>query len=318
MKKYELLWSLWIAVVTSWVYSTRIELPSYVARSQLELAIVAGGAPEPYRFRVLVPGLSNLVREVASGFDLSEAQVHQGTYLMLNSFVLTVTFLGIFRLTANKGFTVGLLSVLLLSTSLAVALYDHAYQPWSLWELMFCVVLMTMLRSKRDMWGLAMIVFAALNRETGVLLGISALVFLMVSNRQLWVKGRSWVYLLATIAGLGVIGTLRLVLGSGEPEITLSQILEVNLSITGFRQFVFNGALLLGAMWLVIFNRNSLPWARHVLFSLLPFLPLYLVFGIWYEVRILLVLVWPICVISAAAIVDSRENEPSSFSPSKG
>ena len=318
MKRNELLWSYWVAVVASWVYSTRIEVPSYVARSQLELAIVAGEAPEPYRFRVLVPGLANLIGEMAGGLGLSEVQVHQGTYLLLNSFALTVTFFGIFRLTANKGFIVGLLAVLLLSTSLAIALYDHAFQPWSLWELMFCVVLITMVASRKDLWGFTVIVLASLNRETGVLLGISALIFLMVSTKQLWVKGRSWVYTLATIAGVGVVGALRLVLGPGPTDITIAEILDVNLSATGFRQFIFNGALLLGVMWLFIVNRNGPPWARHVLFSLLPFLPLYLVFGIWYEVRILLVLVWPICVISAAAIVDSREKDHLSLYPSEG
>src|SRR5262249_46033330 len=144
-------------------------------------------------------------------------------------------------------------------------------------------------------------VLACLNRETGLLVPIAAIIDALYEHDRARLRRG----VAALVAGGIVIVLVRSIVGPGEPRITLAAIWQENTSPLGLAK---------AATYLLLFGGitgwalAAISWARAPIFVrrqawLVPvYLPGYLVAGIWYEVR-LLVPLYPLFIAYALAAV---------------
>lgn len=297
-------WAVPLAMTCAWIYSTRVELPNYQNRINLQEMILNGTAPEPYRFRILVPFFAEKVETALGSVVLSPEQTHQVTYLILNSTFIFFTLLGLIWHLKSHSRSTQLLAILIMSVALNVALYDHGYQPWTLLELPLVIWAFLFFYQGRLIWIPLITFVAALNRDTGVLLPISLLILGVFFRSKMTTK--TWLILfLSTGIALSVFFSIRGLIGSGELDITLEEIFTINMSFTALRQSIFNLFLLLGFGWVILFT--SIP-SKELLFTMVALVPYAIasaIYGIWYEVRLLLPIVW-VLIISIVENLDRQ------------
>lgn len=278
-------WSLFFAAVTSWVFSTRVERPNFALRKELQEAIVAGSADEPYRFRVLIPYLSDLVTRGLSS-SVGEYWVHAVWFLALNSMLLTIVFSVIWDLSDKLSLHGRILATAIASIAWNVALYDHYYQPWSVAEAALVALAFLLLRRNLLNFLPLVCLVATLNRDTGLLIPISVFLYLMATSKQ-QIRSHAIPIALSLFSSLILFAALRVSVGPADMVNSLEQILQLNTSPRGLFYFALNICLL--ALPIIIasfsqeFRRSMRPWM--VAFS--PQFVLIVIFGIWAEVRLL-------------------------------
>lgn len=181
-------------------YFNKVDKPNFESRYELHNQIIAGTAPSPYRYRVLVPfvgefltqGLS-VVFPVRASFLLAYA-----IYDLLSIFFLLVVLFFWLRTWFNKDRA--LIGVLFVAGTMPIALQDHYFQPWSLLEAgLFSAALIAIHR--KHYWLLAfLVVLASLNRETAVFIPLAFLLTIDMKsgnysacfgqNRYMWQKSQ--------------------------------------------------------------------------------------------------------------------------------
>lgn len=289
-------WVPFLAVSVAWVFSTRLELPSWPARASLQNAILEGSATEPYRFRLLVPSIAQTIEDGLLALAISPAQAHQATYLLLNTVFISAAMIGLLKHLDQSSLLAQILSIWLLAGSLHIALYDHAYQPWTLLELPLVVWGFFFYFRGKFGWLPLIALVSSLNRDTGFLLPLSIIGLAFLSRARLTL--RQWALLVGSlVTGLVTMFSLRLALGRSEVDITLTEIVAINTTATGLRQFIFNLTLMLGFGWWVFLSSSVGRLHQLTLLSLAPYLVASAIFGIWYEVRLLLPVAWVVVLV---------------------
>jgi hypothetical protein len=288
-----------LAANLSWVYSTRIELPNWQLREALEQAILKGTADSPFAYRVAIPYLADWLSSLTLVLGLAEFQSHQAAYLILNFLSVFLILFLTARLSRVKSFSDLTLMSLLVFVGLNAGLYDHVYAPWSLPEVAIWLFAFTLIRNHAHLI-IIIAPLATLVRETGVLIPLVTSLWVLLTGENGSTPPRRNVYLWAALAGLLSLFTdivIRVKAGPRANDIELLEIFQINISQTGIRQFVFNAILMLG-LFLVLSLKTSFlhkprgrPDELMAILSFAPYLLAVATFAIWYEVRLLMVLV---------------------------
>jgi len=275
-------------VLASNLYGYAIARWTPAAAYQTQQALVQHTADPPNRYRVLVPLSVNLLSNLipAAAAPLIRFLIAYFIYYQVSvafSLLLLLVYL-------RQWYSYGqaLVGVLVVALSMLVAFGDGYFQPWSLLEIgLFTAGLLAIYTSHR-LWLALLIALATLNRETGV--------FLMVAYLLIHLK-RSAPFITRTdLIWTGLYGALwaglffgiRLWLGPA-PQLSLPQILQMNLEPGALLMAAINCVLLLGAFWVLVWQGRQAahPFIRTTWRVVPVYLLAVVVFGVWAEVRLI-------------------------------
>ena len=280
--------------------------------------IASGDGVDPYRYRFLVPVTATWIENIDNRtLDLvSMAQVHR-LYYLLSLFILMWVvrlMLGAFGFSRSVGFA----GALFLATLLPVALRDHSYQAWSWIEsvLVALAVLVTLRRPSVASYGIISF-FAALNRETSIILPLIPLA-VAISRRQSPERAR---LLSVAVTSLVIVASTQLFLRlifpgpSGGREISVRGIWDTNLKPDLLNLSRENVTILISSITITallgIFlrrtPRDSL-WIAGL--TVPPLLAGWLIFALWWEVRVLLPVVILVLPISLSSMFITNQIQP--------
>lgn len=270
-------------------YYLRVEKPNYEARVALHQAIIDGTAESPYRYRVLIPYLAEGLTRLAVHLNIPYREAFEASYFVI-TWVSLLAFLSALYLWSREWLSPNeaLIGLLFCGATLPITFKDHYFQPWTFTEpALFTFGLIAITRGN----GVALLVvmlFYSLMRETALylVLAMGALAPMWRSPKH---ASMAVLALLAGVWALSFIG-LRLVLGAAPHVETLTEIVGRNLRslpkmLLGF--YLMFGFLL--CAWYRGRHGVSHRERRMLLLALLILVPL-LVWGVWYEMRIYVVL----------------------------
>jgi hypothetical protein len=299
------LWALVLIVSVSAVlahgYLNRVDRRHLAARLALQARIIDGTAPAPYRYRVLVPfATEGLTRALTvrlppeKSFELAYA---------LYDFLAVFFLLAMLFWWSRTWFTreQALVGVLFVAATMPIALQNHYFQPWSLLEPPLVTAALLAMHRRRYWLVAGVSVLAALNKETAILIPLAFLLTMDPAGPTSTPRLPEWrpIVLLAglLIAWAGVFGGLRYGLGHSSLVSRIPGIFERNLLPANLMLTAVHASLFLGGLWIfaVAGIRHAPPFIRRVA----PIVPIYLLFvavwGVWYEVRVLMSL-YPVLV----------------------
>lgn len=306
-------WITLVAANVAYIFMTRVERPFVEARLMLQEDILEGSALEPFRFRVLVPFLGDLGQNLSSSV-LPEEWGHLLTFFFLNFLFLWATLWNIWNFNQTLPVQGKIISIFSFGFAANIGLFDHYYQPWSLLEAAIVSTAFRFAVRGKFGWLPVLTLFGTLNRDTGVILPLSLLLFLLLT-KQMEAKKLALV-LFSGLVGGGTFIALRILIGPAEQVTPIEQVLEMNLAAIGLLKFSINIFLMFGLGWfLVTWGGRTSPY-RSIWLSFLPYLALIVVFGVWLEVRLLLPLVWLLSIqigealsqVASSLGVEPREN----------
>lgn len=291
-----------LSSVITYNYVNFVERPNIPQRLELHNRIISGEAPAPYRYRVLVPYVTQVSsRALAATGLLSFRQAWIISYITFDfisiSLFLATLFIFLIRW---HGKLLSLLGVMFCAGVLPVTLRDHYYQPWSLIEAWFFCLAMLAVCRKRFITILIITILASINRVTGLFIPF---VFLAGSISAPGERGRALSsgaltrFITLAVVSLVVIYSLRIFLGFSDNIHTVNELWLINTSKSGLALALINLSLFAGAWWVFFVKGVKLadPFTRNLMFLM----PLYLVpiilFGVWKEARLFLP-VYPIII----------------------
>lgn len=267
-------------------------------RLQVHQSIVhiEDGAQSPYRYRLLAPLLIHAVTlpfsvwvSYGRAFDVVSALFYVGALMFL--LVTLKRYL-------ESWFTPieALVGTLATAATLPITLRQHIYTPWSWLEPPLLLLGLIWIIEGRTLRVFVVAILATLNRETGVLIPVAFLIDALARRPLNGANVRMALGAIAVSAAI-VLG-LRLAIAPGPSAATLAHIWDVNRSAYGFMKALVNGALFLGVTgWaLVAIGFGRAPaFVKRLGWLVAVYVPMYLVGGIWYEVRLLMPL-YPVLV----------------------
>lgn len=289
-----------ISGIISYIYFRNIQYPNYFDRFALHESIVNLSASYPYRQRLLVPFLSKYLMNLY-GIVLPQKLAFLGSYLTYSFFsiflFLTTLYIWIRNFFKENYSIAGVLVIALL---MQIALDDHYFQPWSLIDAFFFTLSFILIKQKNFPWLFLINLLANLNRETGIFIPIAfATSSLYLTNKNHFLpritKENFVKFSLLFGSAIIVYFSIRLSIGVG--ELTAAdlgaRVLLKNIEL--FSIFKTSLHLLLLSPILIIYPIKGFSSAPQIVKKISLFIPFYLIsyliFGVWYEIRILI----PLC-----------------------
>lgn len=325
MKKRIVSFALWaillsLALVLAYLYFFMIEKPALNMRIELHRQIVRADAPSPYQYRILIPyvaeGLWYLGKKI-----LPEHHAFALTYIFIN---ITALFLfiwvGFHLLTEWYHPEYALIGTLFITAVMPITFFDHYFQPWSFWEALFYNMALLMILRQRWVWLGIIILLAALNRETSlvilptfVLTGLAETKFLCWRK---WNWNRLPLLVLYILLWSTVFISLRLIRPPTPHVETIAQIWQFNIQPQNIIHAGINWMLFLGGFWpLALIGYPRAPsFLKRAAWVLVFHLPLILIWGYWREVRMLILYYFVLVGLGLAALPRSLKSFPSSTS----
>lgn len=305
-------------------YHRVVEVRSLDDRATLHDRIVSGRAEAPYRYRLLVPYAVESMSRAGTALIGRRASL-SASYVLFDFAAILATLVSLLAF-GRIWFTkwAALAGTFYTASVMHVALRNHYYQPWSLLEpALFTAGLLIMSanvqeRSKR--WSLAIVTaVAVLNRETGLLVPLCATVWncSRASSKEdrrasgvaraLRETAPSWVIAAAVLAGV------RLLQGDA-PMGDVAARFARNVEPDRLRLTVSNLWAFFGFGWIVAAKgyRDAPALVRVISSVAIPVLTAFVaVFGMWYEVRLLMPLypLLTVLMLSGMAAPPEREAE---------
>jgi len=244
----------------------------------LQQSFSDGTMLEPLRFRVMAPVLAGLI---------SQDNPIIG-YVAIHLFVMPLLCFLLFKwFQRNVSDNLSLAGVGMFAIYFPLALHQYSIQVYTPIEIVFFLI--ALLYRRLNLLSVVLVALATLNRETALfMVGIFA-----ITN---WDKldrfdFHSWFWLiLCALAWAVVYVSLRPIMGRAEPLFTLARIWQINTQSSWNIAYasVFN--LLLLPIWgyaIAGYRKASLELKHLGGLSLICF-ALFLVFGLWDEVRLLM------------------------------
>jgi hypothetical protein len=194
-----------------------------------------------------------------------------------------------------------LIGVLFVAGTMPIALQDHYFQPSSLLEAGLFTAALHAIHRKRYWLLASLVALAALNRETAIFIPLAFLLTIDIKD-LLNASGKNDWKRIVLSGGLffiwaAVFWGLRNFLGSTSHVLTLAGLLARNTTKASLLSTFVNGSLFLGGLW--VFAFLGFRYAPRFIKQVTLIVPLYLstilVWGVWYEVRLLMPL-YPILV----------------------
>jgi len=286
-----------VSVVIAYNYFNFVERPNISPRMELHDSILGGDAPSPYRYRLLVPALTEgTAKAIRSTGILSYRKSWIISYIIYDLAAVSLFLLTFFYfLRIWHGELLSLLGVLACAGLLPLALRDHYYQPWSLIEAWFFCSAMLAAHSRSYPVLIVITAAAALNRATGLFIPLIYLFGAFGLRQEDGPEEESKTavllkFMVLTATGLATVLLTRYFLGFAGNIHSLGELWNINTSFPGLAEALVNLALFGGVWWL--FFAAGIKYADRFTRSLLLFLPIYAVpvvlFGVWKEVRLLM------------------------------
>jgi len=308
-----------LALTTTCIHFFSIDLPGLEKRIELHQSIISNSAPSPYNYRVLAPQMNELViRALTLFMNYNRAFVF--SYLIFDYFCILLTFLFLMiylKLWFNN--IQSLVGVLFSAISMIFTFKDYFYQPWSLLEVPLFTFFLWTIYKKRMVLSLLIVILASLNRETGIFLPITFIVSQFTYYRRSGDEYRKLLYsTLYLISSILIVAGLRLILGPSEHVRTIKEMWDLNTeSLSVIAITLINVIAFQGALW--YFAIRGIRTAPEYVRKSFGVIPLYLaaiaVFGIWKEVRLLMIL-YPILLPAALSYIFLIKQGPNSeYSP---
>ncbi len=300
----------WVGVLLVLVYWVLIEVPQTDLRIARHNDVLEGVATSPYRYRMLSVLVAEGGLSILSPL-MGERRSFHFVYLTWNTAGALGLLVGQYKL-LGRWFRseTALWGSLIVVPAMILSLADPAYyfQPFSIMEAAAVVWTLSWAIERRRWVVLAALTLATSNRETAVLAAIMvAAIWSRTDGPQDEPMGIAWAGSPFLVWGI-TYGAVRWLRGPAPPAITLPQILAANTAPAVVAWAVLLFGLFLGPLWLAAVRGLSVapPVLRRAAWAVPPALGLYLVFGIWREVRILLV-VLPVLAALAVFGVTGRD-----------
>lgn len=303
-----------VSAVLAYGYFNRVDKPYFEPRLELHNQIIAGTAPSPYRYRILVPFAAEVLTKALSVLWSTKAAFLRSyaLYDLLAVFFLLAMLFFWLRIWFNR--EQALVGVLFVAGTMPIALQDHYFQPWSLLEAgLFSAALLAI--HKKRYWLLAFLVaLASLNRETAVFIPLAFLLTIEIKSHLNTNSQDDWSPILQFV-GLLLIWALvfwglRYFRGSAPPIETIAGLLALNATKGSLFYTFVNGSLFLGGLW--VFALLGFRYAPSFIKRVALIVPFYLmtvmVWGVWHEVRLLLPL-YPVLVPLGLSFLYSQQQK---------
>lgn len=302
-----------VSAVIWYGYLDRVGMPNLDLRLALHNQIVAGTAPAPYRYRILVPFAAEVFIRPLSGVLGTEsafALVYALYEFFAIGYLLSTLFVWLRSWFSRDQALIG---VLFAAGTMPIALQDHQFQPWSLLEAgLFSAALLAIHNKRHGVLG-AIVVLASLNRETALFIPLALLMSSLDTSKssptRRAVEWRAVGFSVLLVLVWAVIFlALRYCLGSAPADKTLSEIFAFNTTAEHLSRTVVNGTLFLGGYWILSVRgiRNAPDFVRRVAFTIPLYLIVIAIWGVWYEVRLFMPL-YPILIASGLSYICAAE-----------
>jgi hypothetical protein len=291
-----------VAVALSYSYFYQVDRPHLDGRLKLHNQILEGTAESPYRYRVLAPFSADILTNTLSPF-LVQSKAFLISYALIDIVSISALLLALF-LFLKIWFPIeySLIGALFAASTMVIAFRDHYFQPWSLLEAaIFSFALLFIFNKKYLILGLTILI-ATLNRETALFIPFIFLFtnfdFLNSSKGKPRIRKETILLFIAFFSIWAVTYTgIRLLIGSTGHMYTVKELWIRNTYLSNLiRSFLTNG-LFLGFFW--IFAGLGFKAAPKFIKQATLIIPFYLtpiiIFGNWYEVRLLMPL-YPILI----------------------
>jgi hypothetical protein len=310
-----------VAAVIAYGYFYRVDVPHVEARMELHNQIIAGTAPSPYRYRVLVPFAAEACSQ-ALAVAMPEKKAFLLAYAAFD--VLAVfLLLAMLSLWSRQWFSreQALIGSLFVAATMPIALQDHYFQPWSLLEAVLFTAALPAIYHRRYGLLAGVVVLASLNRETAIFIPL-AFLFTSLDVMRSWKSTRriDWQPIrmfcgMVLLWGIVFLG-LRYFRGSAVHVETIAGLLVRNTTVESLFRTLVHGSLFLGAFWLfaLLGIRHAPRFLRQVSWIIPLYLVSVLLWGVWYEVRLLLPL-YPILVPLGLAFLFRQRTDPMPVTP---
>ena len=283
-----------VSAVVAYGYVNRVDRPNFESRLELHSQIIAGTAPSPYRYRVLVPFIAEgFTKALSAVFPLKISfLLAYAIYDLLAVCFLLVTLF--FWLRTWFDGDQSLIGVLFVAGTMPIALQDHYFQPWSLLEAGLFTAALLAIHRQRYWLLVSLVILASLNRETAIFIPMTFLLAIDTRTILHTRSAREWKPVLLFGALLliwtAVFFGLRYILGSVSLLGAVGGLLAHNTTRGSLFYTFVNAGLLLGGFW--VFTLMGLKYAPTYIKRIVLVIPFYLItvmiWGVWYEVRLLM------------------------------
>jgi len=283
-----------VAAVIAHQYFYRELMPLTQRHLNVHLSVISGTAMSPNRYRILVPYVNEILMGALSGI-LSPRRAFLLTYGAYHfSSIFLILVLLYFYLKQWFSRERALIGVLVIGATMPIAV--TVFQPWSYLEAAFFIIALLFIYRNQYRALFPVIVLAALNRETGIFIPLA---FILVNLGEIWVfrgQARSLrlVGLSAAYLGTGVaiLLLLRCILGWAPQLLTLQETFAMNTTVLALTTAAVNVTLFLGAFWVFAFLGfgRAPSFCRRTALVIPFYLLAVLAWGVWTEVRLLMIL----------------------------
>jgi len=286
-----------ISSTSAYLLFTQVDVPNYENRLILHNEIVQGTAPSPYKYRLLVPNLTEMITR-----GLSQFLPPKNAFLFSYALYDLITFLFLFgTLFWYLRFWFSeekcLLGILLVGCTISVVIRDQYYQPWSYLEVGLFTLSLGLIYKNHFKRLAIVIILASINRETSIFITLAFLFANMNIGIDRFPGVRCSRSVLSRFFILGMLwlityGGIRLVEGDAIRVISVAEIWHRNIQISGLLHTVtqnFFFGIILYPLAILGFRKSNGHMKRTLL--VIPFyLVTVAVFSLWWEVRLLMIL----------------------------
>lgn len=286
------------SAVTALDYAFVAGAPALDARRDIHRSVFNRTATEPDRYRVLAPlVVEGVIRTLRPSrpYDAAFDRVYAIFYIVAMSAMLWSIFAYVRVWFSDEQ---ALIAVLLVASTLRITIRQHNYAPASYLEpTFFALALLLILRDRRVLLG-SLIAMATLNRETAIFI-----VLLFAATQPLTSRNIRTSLLYAAIWATIFVG-VRYLLGSGERYWDLERIWRTNISQPGLT--LYNLTAFLGVIWIfAIAGLGRAPaFVRRTALVVPAYLAVVAVWGIWWEVRLLMPMLPIVLTLSLSYLFD--------------
>ena len=283
-------------LVLAFNYFLVVEGPNYRRRFELHNMILQAKAGSPYVYRVLVPYVGENLYQFLRGFT-SRRDAFQYAYFTYDVSAIFGTLWLLYRW-CRVWFrpTEALVGALMVAATMPIALRDHFYQPWSLIEPALFAGFLLAVNSHKDRYLVPLVLIATLNRATGLFLPLA---FFFARRPWRRTDRKRQILLCAVLFGVwaATMAGLRWMQGGELHVSAISHLLERNLRHNDLIKTAIRVPLFLGAGWWLAARgvAHAPPMLRRVMLIVPFYTALVVVWGVWYEVRLLMTL-YPVLV----------------------
>lgn len=287
-----------ISAVLSYGYLNIVGLSCVDARIAHHQAILAHTADAPFRYRVLVPFLVEiLIQTLATLISYKKAFVlSYAVYEFAAIFLILATLFVYLKEWFSK--EQSLIGVLFVAGTMTVALRDHCYQPWSLLEASFYTLALWCCYRKWYGWFGLVVVLSALTKESTVFI---LLIFLFTAIRKPISKRNLLLFCFYCFCWFSIFVFLRYFFGMDIDPTHLLGYFGFKLDLTygwvhntdplNLKLALLHIGLIFGIFWVFAvlgFKKAPHPFLKRVLFVLPFYLVVWSRMGLWWEVRLLM------------------------------